>query len=90
VSWARVELVWAMIGLWNEGDRNFALLTEYLDPAIELDGGCRVKVRCRGSGLVGRGGLSACGRVAVVGGVACVDAAASFRPLRRLSGACGA
>jgi ketosteroid isomerase-like protein len=37
VSRDRVELVRAMFGLWNAGDRDFAALSEYVDPAIELE-----------------------------------------------------
>jgi ketosteroid isomerase-like protein len=33
----RVELVRAMFELWNAGDRDFAVLPEYVDPAIELE-----------------------------------------------------
>jgi hypothetical protein len=37
VSQDRVEFVRAMFRLWNAGDRDFALLPEYMDPAIELE-----------------------------------------------------
>jgi hypothetical protein len=37
VSRNRVELVEALFELWNSGERDFALLSEYLDPAIELE-----------------------------------------------------
>jgi ketosteroid isomerase-like protein len=37
VSRDRVELVRAMFEFWNAGDRDFAVLPEYVDPAIELE-----------------------------------------------------
>jgi ketosteroid isomerase-like protein len=37
VSEDRVELVRAMLRLWNAGDRDFAVLPEYMDPTIELE-----------------------------------------------------